>query len=148
MKLYLIPQYSRPDAAEGGIRRVVEAQCKYLPEHGIDIVQSISHADIVATHGSEGIDIPVSIPWVVHCHGLYWAEYQWSGGIQRVNQQVVEAMKRCDHVTVPSQWVAYALQRGMWLKPTVLNHGINIDEWDPGNNLGYVLWNKARTDHV
>jgi len=148
MKLMLIPNYDGPDKGDGGIRRVVEAQKKHLPNHGFEIVNNIYEADIVATHAAEIPDVPVGKPWIVHTHGLYWSDYQWPGWGDRVNAAVIEAMKRADHVTAPSEWVAYALKRGMWLNPTVLNHGINIDEWEPGENFGYVLWNKARKDTI
>ena len=148
MKLMVIPQYDRPDRADGGIRRVVEAQLKYLPAYGFEMVDRIAVADIVATHGAEVPDIPVGMPWVVHNHGLYWDEYDWPGWGARVNAQVIEAMKRCDHVTAPSEWVAYAIKRGIWINPTVLHHGIDPGIWEAGDNHGYVLWNKARTDVI
>ena len=69
MKLYLTPQYTRPDTdGAGGIRRVVEAQMKYLPEHGIEIVQSPKEADVVNVHATEVVDHPCV---VLSCHGLY-----------------------------------------------------------------------------
>jgi len=148
MKLHIIPSYNNPDKGDGGIRRVVEAQKKYLPSHGFEIVDSIAEADIVSTHAAETPDIPVGKPWIIHCHGLYWSEYEWPGWGPRVNAAVIEAMKRADAVTAPSEWVAYALKRGMWLNPTVLNHGIDPEEWEPGENFGYVLWNKARKDAI
>lgn len=144
----IIPQYSRPDKGDGGIRRVVEAQVKHLPKYDIEIVDSISRADVVATHAAELPEIPVGKPWIVHTHGLYWSEYDWPGWGDRVNAAVIEAMKRCDHVTAPSKWVAYALQRGMWLRPTVLHHGIEPELWEPAENHGYVIWNKARVDAI
>ncbi len=148
MKLMIFPQYNHPDKADGGIRRVVEAQVKHLPKYGFEIVSHIRDGDIVATHGAELPDVPIGTPWVCHNHGLYWAEYDWPGWGPRVNRQVVAAMKKADHVTAPSEWVAYALKRGMWLRPTVLHHGIDPEFWEPGENKGYVLWNKARTDPI
>lgn len=148
MKVYILPTYSREDRADGGIRRIVEAQHKYLPKLGIELVEHLRDADLVNTHAADTPDVPVGKPWIVSCHGLYWAEYDWPNWGARVNAKVVEAMKRCDHVTAPSEWVAYALKRGMWLRPTVLYHGIDPELWEPGENRGYVLWNKARTDAI
>ncbi len=148
MKLMIIPQYSKPDRGDGGIRRVIEAQVKHLPQYGFKIVDKIPGADIVSTHAAETPDIPVGMPWVIHCHGLYWSDYEWPGYGPRVNALVIEAMKRADHVTAPSEWVGDALRRGMWLRPTVLYHGIDPELWEPGENKGYVLWNKPRTDVV
>ncbi|MDZ4247404.1 MAG: glycosyltransferase, partial [Dehalococcoidia bacterium] len=148
MKLMIIPQYDKPDKGDGGIRRVVEAQQKYLPDLGFDIVDRIVGADIVHTHAAELPEIPGEQPWIVSMHGLYWAEYEWPGWGPRVNAAVVAAMKRADHVTTPSEWVAYALKRGMLLRPTVLHHGIDPELWEPGTNKEYVLWNKARVDAI
>jgi len=148
MKLMIIPIYDKPDKGDGGIRRVVEAQVKYLPAYGFEIVDRIGIADIVATHAAEIPDIPVGMPWVVHCHGLYWAEYEWPGWGARVNNAVAEAIRRCDSTTAPSEWVAYAIKRGTWITPAVLNHGIDPGIWEPAENHGYVLWNKARIDPI
>lgn len=148
IKLFLLPEYHNPDNAHGGIRRIVEAQHRYLPDLGIEFVKSIGNADIVATHATEYADVPVDIPWVVHCHGLMWSDYNWPGWAGRVNEEVIQAMKMADHVTAPSEWVAYAIKRGIWINPTVLTHGIDADEWEPAENYGYVLWNKARMDAI
>ncbi|KKK63213.1 hypothetical protein LCGC14_2996540, partial [marine sediment metagenome] len=51
--------------------------------------------------------------------------------------------------TAPSEWVAQILRRGMWLRPTVFHHGIDIEDWTSVPNPGaYVLWNKNRPDPV
>lgn len=148
MKVLLLPKYDRPDNAHGGIRRIVEAQLKYLPVHGIEFVDNVVKADLVNTHATEITDVPVNIPWIASCHGLHWSEYNWPQWGARVNYDVVRVLKMADHVTAPSEWVAYALRRGMWLNPTVLHHGIDPDLWEPADNWGYVLWNKARRDAI
>lgn len=148
MKLNIATRYHGEDKGEGGIRRIVEAQRRYLPQLGVEIVEDMGQAEIVCSHAGEEPNVPVGKPWVVHCHGLYWAEYQWADWAYKLNQQVAKAMRQADAVTAPSEWVAYALQRGMWLRPTVLYHGIDPDMWAPGQNGGYVLWNKTRTDAI
>lgn len=148
MKLYITPQFRGEDRGDGGIRKVVEAQVRWLPEYGFEIVQNIEEADIVATHAMNVPEVPVNIPWVTHCHGLYWAEYDWPGWCYAANKQVVDALRQADHVTAPSEWVAQALRRGMWLKPKVIYHGVEPEEWEGGTNGGYVLWNKPRTDAI
>ncbi len=148
MKVYIVPTYSNIDKGDGGIRRCVEAQQKYLPQYGIEVVDNMKDADIVNTHAAEILDVPVDKPWIMSCHGLYWQEYRWPAWGARVNSAVIEVMKRADAITAPSEWVAYALQRGMWLRPTVLPHGIEPRMWKAGENKGYVLWNKAREDSI
>jgi glycosyltransferase involved in cell wall biosynthesis len=149
MKVHILPRFRGVDAGEGGIRRIVEAQHRWLPEMGIEVVDDLAEADLVATHAGSTGNIPVQMPWVVHTHGLYWKEYRWPKWCHDLNRQVVDAMRRADHVTAPSEWVAQALRRGMWLRPTVLEHGIDMDDWEPTAQPGkYTLWNKNRPDPV
>jgi glycosyltransferase involved in cell wall biosynthesis len=88
------------------------------------------------------------VPMVSHNHGLYWREYNWPGWGDRINGAVTEAMIRANAVTAPSEWVAQAIRRGSLINPTVIYHGVDIDEWTPAESMGYVLWNKARVDPV
>ncbi len=148
MKVYISPRFRGEDKGDGGIRRVVEAQKKWLPIFGFEIVDSIAEADLVATHAGDTPKVPVDKPWVNHNHGLYWAGYEWPNWCYDLNKHVIEAMRRADHVTAPSEWVAQALRRGMWLRPTVLFHGVDAEDWQGGKNKGYVLWNKNRPDPV
>ena len=149
MKVYILPHFRGPDTGEGGIRRIVEAQRLWLPRMGVEIVDKMEEADLVATHAGMTPEVPYDIPWVVHTHGLYWEEYQWPKWCHDLNRQVIDAMRKADHVTAPSEWVAQALRRGMWLRPTVLPHGIDLEDWEPPeSHLGYVLWNKNRPDPV
>ena len=50
MHLYLLPSFNGEDRGDGGIRRIVEAQRKLLPAYGIDVVDNLAQADIVAVH--------------------------------------------------------------------------------------------------
>jgi hypothetical protein len=140
------PSFKSIDTGDGGIRRIVEAQRRYLPEFGIDIAETLAEADVVAVHGIEYEE--TSKPLVVHCHGLYWSEYNWSPEMENVNRRVIQSMRRADAITVPSEWVADSLRRGMWLDPIVLPHGVNLEDWEPEPTKGYVLWNKTRVDSV
>lgn len=149
MRVYIEPRFEGQDQGDGGIRRVVEAQRKWLPRMGIDVVDSLGDADLVATHAAVATTtVPIDIPWVVHTHGLYWSEYGWTSWSHDLNRKVISAMRQADHVTAPSEWVAKALARGMWLNPTVLYHGIDEEDWPVGTNGRYVLWNKNRVDPV
>ena len=149
MKVHIVPKFRGEDEGDGGIRRVVEAQHRWLPQYGIEIVDDIGQADLVATHAGVTGHIPTSLPWVVHTHGLYWKEYEWQRWCLNINGEVIDAMRKADHVTAPSEWVAQVLRRGMWLRPSVLYHGVDIDDWAPADKPGnFVLWNKNRPDAV
>jgi glycosyltransferase involved in cell wall biosynthesis len=150
MKVYIDPVFRTPDKGEGGIRRIVEAQRRWLPKYGINVVDDIRQADLAAFHGGQWVDPPKNLPVVAHTHGLYWEEhYAGSRGHLAINKDVIRNLKQADVTTAPSEWVANALRRGMWLDPVVLYHGIEPDEWQPPlDNLGYVLWNKTRIDQV
>lgn len=157
LKIYIEPRFAEVDTGEGGIRRVVEAQRKYLPQMGIHVVDRIEDADVCVYHGGNwrGTDKPV----VSHCHGLYWNEYEWGNWAHDLNKHVVDAMRKSDVVTAPSKWIAHILQRGMMIDPPVLYHGVDVDEWKPleaearlapnGETIKpYVLWNKTRVDAI
>lgn len=147
LKVHISPTYAGADKADGGIRRVVEAQTKYLPEFGVEVVSDPAHADLLAVHGTmipERNDLPI----VNHNHGLYWREYDWPLWADGTNRSIVDRMTRAEAVTAPSKWVANAISRGTLIKPEVIYHGVDSDLWTPGDNQGYVLWNKARADAV
>lgn len=148
MRVFINPTYSGPDRAEGGIRRVVEAQQRYLPSFGWDIANSPDEADLIANHGTSLVERS-GVPMVTHSHGLMWEDYDFGIWGDDVNAHVVDVMVRAQAVTAPSRWVAHAISRGMLVQPTVLYHGVEVDEWDyRGPHGGYVLWNKARVDPV
>lgn len=149
IKLAIVPSFDSPEKGDGGIRRVVEAQQKHLPNMGFEIVNDIESADLVAIHGAYPIE--TNKLSVLHTHGLYWTpEYEWSSWCYKANEGVVASMKRADIVTAPSQWVARILARGMWLDTPVLYHGIDPEDWEPGQpgDKSYVLWNKTRIDPI
>lgn len=149
IKLYLEPNYSgTTDRGEGGIRRVVEAMCKYLPEFGIEITDDIRRADITNGHGVMR-PLKRNTPFVSCCHGLYWEDYPWQNWAHQVNSEVTRALISADAITVPSKWVANALTRGIMRRPEVVYHGVDYSEWEHREqNEGYILWNKGRVDPV
>lgn len=147
MKVFITPTFSGADTGEGGIRRVVEAQRKWLPTVGVEVVDDISVCDVVAAHAVEWprTDKPV----VSHNHGLYWAEYEWENWALHANRAVIESIHKADAVTAVSQWTANAIARNTWIRPTVLYHGIDPAEWKIGTPKdNYVLWNKTRVDPI
>lgn len=148
LNVYIAPQYDTPDRAEGGIRRVVEAMVRYLPDFGVRPVADIRLADVVNGHGVLTPHKP-DTPFVGSCHGLHWADYDWPSWAHEVNRMVTDNLRRSQAVTAPSRWVAEAITRGMLVYPIVVHHGVDAAEWDhnlPARN--YVLWNKARADPV
>lgn len=148
MRVHITPTWNGPDKGDGGIRRVVEAQQRYLPEFGWQIVDDPRAADVIACHGAARIDAP-GVPMVCHSHGLMWEDYQFGDWGDAVNSALVDSMVRAQAITAPSEWVAHAIARGMLVSPEVIYHGIDADEWAHDEpHAGYVLWNKARVDPV
>src|SRR3990167_9226366 len=148
LKVCISPLWSgRPERADGGIRRVTDALVRYLPDYEVQVVEQPEGADVLNSHGTSLIDYP-GLPLVASCHGLHWSEYEWDAWAHDVNKQVVEVLARGVAHTAPSEWVAAAMRRGMLVYPQVIYHGVDVNEWTPGKSQGYVLWNKARQDHV
>jgi glycosyltransferase involved in cell wall biosynthesis len=147
LSVHIVPDFRRPDKGDGGIRRVVEAQRRYLPRFGIRLVETAEEAQVLAGHGT-AIITRNGVPNVNHNHGLYWANYEWGGEwAQETNRQVVEAMSVSVAHTAPSRWVSDAIRRGMLAYPEVVYHGVEASEWQVQPQAQpYVLWNKARTD--
>ena len=147
VRVAIRPYFSGPDKGEGGIRRWVEAQRSMLPLYGIDVVDDFEQADVIACHA--GDLVKTDKPLVAHCHGLYntaaqsWSRWEW-----QMNANVIEVLRRSEIATVPSQWVAMQVARGMSINARVLYAGIEPGLWEPGTNGHYVLWNKSRTDAV
>lgn len=148
IKLYISPNYTGQDQGDGGIRRVIEAMYKYLPEFGIECVDNPNEADIINAHGAMPVD-KFDKPIISTNHGLYWKGYDWGAWAHKANQLVIESMKRASAVTVPSHWVRNAITRGMLIDPKVIHHGINIEKFEPDPDpADWVLWNKARIDPI
>lgn len=141
----------RPDAAniqhDNGIGRVVHAQYKYLPQHGIELVDSYADVYVGHTHqfGMPRVD-------VLCVHGLYWlgdkGSGEYSGYHIMANEAIIDAARKAYAITVPSQWVAMPFKRDMRISPTVIGHGIDLGTWQPQEHQGYILWNKNRVFDV
>ena len=145
MRVFISP---RPQEANDGLRRVVEALHRYLPEFGVELVDTPDDADLIHCHAGALHDRPGK-PLVNSSHGLYWAEYPWDEWADEANAGLALALEVANAHTAPSEWVAAALRRGMLINPKVVSHGVEPDEWLPGDgNGGYVLWNKGRADPV
>jgi len=139
-----LSQFAERD--ESGIRRVVEAYFRHLPDFGIELVPPDTRSyDLQAVHAgmARGGD-------VAHCHGLYWtADYDATGWEWRSNADVVASLREAYGVSVPSEWVAETLRRDMRVNPTVIGHGVDWETWQrPVEYRGWVLWNKNRVGDV
>jgi len=130
-----------------GIMRVIEAEYKYLEKFGVEPTQILKEADIIQNHGQENY-WRKDIPSLYSSHGLYWSRQAWGDDYQDVNASAVKGMTMAVAHTAPSEWVSRALRRGGLWYPEVVYHGVDANEFRPGENGKYVLWNKARADFV
>lgn len=144
MNVFLWPSFG-PEAGQGGIKRVWEAQRRWLPDHGITFVDSLLEADLVNIHADY---MQTDLPVAYSCHGLYWDGYKWDRWAYEVNSRIIQAMKQAQAVSVPSFWVRETLAHGMLLDPFVLPHGVEIEEWNPQPHRNYVVWLKNRPDPI
>jgi hypothetical protein len=94
IRTYIAPDYTGvpAHADNGGIRRVVEAQTKYLPRFGVEVVHRPAEAQVIINHGSMLVEHP-NVPNIHVGHGLYWSRQPWGDNFQEVNAQVVESMR-------------------------------------------------------
>lgn len=152
MTRVLISPQTKPGQTTGGIARVVEAQNRWLGQYDIEIVDRPEYADVLALHATNWLSpVREETKVVSHCHGLYWAGYDWhSKWYGAVNHQVIEAMRQADAVTAPSEWVAQSIRRGSQLSNIrVIGHGVDLEDWPTDNkSQGYVYWDKSRVDPI
>lgn len=147
MKVKSLPHLSHFKTEESGIKRVVEAYFKYLPDFDIELVSPDSNDyDLLVTHAGMGDGKSD----VSHLHGLYFtADYKVSKWEFDANARIVNDIRQAKQITVPSQWVAETFQRDMRFTPHICGHGIEWQEWQHDHqDEGYVLWNKNRVGDV
>ncbi len=147
----MIPHLARFAKEESGIRRVVEAYFKYLPDFDVNLVDvKVDSFDILAVHAGTTITFSHDAPTVSHCHGLYWtSDYPAASWEWRANANVTVSLMFSNKITVPSEWVAETLRRDMRLNPIIVHHGIECQEWEHDyEHEGYILWNKNRDADV
>lgn len=150
MRVKMVPNPTDMGGEESGVRRVVDAYARYGKDHGIEFVDKDStDYDLFAVHA--GMSWPEKlVPIVAITHGLYWtADYLAYSWEYKTNAKVIESIRAAKVVTVPSAWVAETLQRDMHVRPVVVPHGIEWEDWQHNEpNEGYVLWNKNRAADV
>lgn len=151
-RVHIQPSFRGEDRGDGGMRRVVEAQERWLPKYGWEVTGSVDDADVVNLHGTALVKqaLAQDKPIVGSSHGLYWTgPYEWDRWALHANLNVLEICRIADEVTAPSEWVAQTLRRNLYKPVHTIYHGIEPEEWpEPGDPSGYVLWNKARFDPV
>lgn len=134
---------------DNGIGRIIHAQYRLLPEHGIELVP-FTQAEVIAAHTQQAHLPRVD---VLHCHGIYWTGDPNSGKYNSwhdtANQRIMEAARRSQVITVPSKWVQRPFQYDMRISPVVIDHGIDLAEWEVSTETeDFVLWNKNRNTDV
>ena len=112
MRVYINPTYTGTDRADGGIRRVVEAQQRYLSAYGWEVTTDPRDADLIANHGASLLEV-AGVPMVTHSHGMMWTEYGFGEWGDKINAVLIDAMVRAQAITAPSAWVAQAISRGL-----------------------------------
>jgi len=150
-KIYITPFFRGEDSGDGGVRRAVDAQRKWLPRLGVEIVDDADEADLIVVHILEQpafFNKHADKPIIADCHGLYWAEYEWPDWALKANAGVLETIRCADGVIAHSEWVAQAIRRHTLRRVDVVPHGIDLDEWRARESEGYILWNKTRPDPV
>lgn len=162
-RVFIYPDFGGPDKADGGIRRVVEAQRRLLPSFGIEVVDNPAAADVLASHVMSPRDFHTRYatkPLVAHNHGFYWRDYPWSGDwAQKANRQVMDLVKYADVTTAPTEWVADIIRRHTCRRTVVVPHGVELPAPDQETSYAgshpaweqrgqYALWNKTRVDPV
>ncbi len=147
MKIHISPTLIQV-TPDNGIGQVVIAQHKLLPAFGFEIVHDPAQAELIISHvtknGLPRVD-------VLHSHGLHWMDVPhapYGKMHHHINRAIALAAREAYALTVPAEWVAMPFLRDMRITPTVIGHGIDVDEWDIGENFGYILWNKNRRDDV
>lgn len=147
IKVRMSPHASQfSESAPSGVQKVVQKYFEYLPLWGIELVaQNATSYDLLAIHAGAYDFFRPTENIIHHCHGLYWTDdYQASSWEQEGNQRVIDVLRHAASITVPSNWVAEAIQRDMHTQPTVVPHGVDVDEWQGAAPEDYILWNKNR----
>lgn len=150
MRVKMIPSPEQMGSEESGIKRVVEAYYRYGKKHGIEFVgQDEEDYDVFAVHAGMGLP-EKKVPIVAITHGLYFtADYLAFYWEFKTNANVIASIRAAKVVTVPSPWVSEVFRRDMHMRPVVVPHGIEWQNWQHNeNNEGYVLWNKNRAADV
>jgi len=146
LRLYLTPSPAGVDDSNG-IGRIVHAQYRYLPDHGITFVDDPAQADVTACHiEAQGRQVDIA-----HLHGVYYGDLPHDPLLSwhhEANHRIAATCRQARRITVPSPWVGETFRRDMRIDPVVIGHGIDVAEWEPMDGKGYLLWAKGRSSDV
>ncbi len=158
MRIYVEPRFDfTKDVGEGGVKQVIGHVLPYLEALGCEFVDDREHADVIWYHAApyaqtrHWLSTRPNVAAVCSNHGLYWAEYDWDQGSLAANAEVIEGLRLADVVTVPSEWVARAIHRGISADVRVVYHGVDMGEWASDGSVepsDYALYDKTRVDPV
>lgn len=141
------PEQAAKDTTNS-IHQIVLKLRDHLPAFGYELTENHAEADLIV--GQAGQTYSNIQPDVAMIHGFYPTAYPnlvepWHNS---ANQGVVNNVMGARVVTCPSEWVADILRRDLHINPHVIPWAIDFEEWQGGQNKGYVLWNKTRADGV
>lgn len=151
IKVRMLPHLTHIEkGSPSGVQKVIEKYFQYLPQFDVELVKpSATSYDLLAIHAGAFDSYLPGDPVIAHCHGLYWTDdYESKGWELEGNKTVIEILRQAVATTVPSRWVAEAIQRDMHFMPTIVPHGVEWAEWQGGQDEGYILWNKNRDTDV
>ncbi len=152
IKIFSLPTPEQASSdRSNAINQIVCRLRDYLPKYGVEIQEMPAGADLIVGHAGQ-TDGGKTVVDVAHVHGLYptahTSQFETPGWHWAANWHVIENVRGAKRVTVPSQWVADLFRRDMHIDPDVIGWAIDTTEWEPGEDQGYVLWNKTRSDGV
>ena len=108
IKVRMVPHIEEIKGEENGIRRVIEAYFRHLPDFDIKMVgpeTKQENFDLLAIHAGTFSGPYNNVKLVAHCHGLYWtADFETSAWEWRTNSWVINSVRHANEVTVPSPW--------------------------------------------
>ena len=124
-----------------GVGQVIKNYHKFFPKAGIELVEKDEKYDISANHLGYNPNADIFF-----CHGFWWGNV--GENMAQQNKTLVECAIKSKAVIVPSEYVAKIFRRDFRIKPYVIGHGVNINEWNGAKDKGYILWNKNRQSDV
>lgn len=138
MRVKMTPHW-KDVGLNNGVGQVIYNYFKWMPSIGIELVDD--NEDVCVSHLGTNIDCDVH-----HNHGLWLGKLN---GLQhQQNRRIIDSAIVAKKVIVPSNYVAGYFKRDMRITPFVVGHGVNADEWRPGTNRKYIMWNKNRISPI
>jgi glycosyltransferase involved in cell wall biosynthesis len=151
MRVMLVPQLRSDANLHLGINQCIRGWQKWLPRHGVELVDTAAKADVV--HHAIGSESQDRVD-VLSFHGLHpTAQIDEGDGAWHINARVIAALRRARKVVAVSEWIADLIRRDMRFEPTVIPNGVDPADWadvKPGgySTAKYVLWAKNRIGGV